>query len=359
MPLTIGENESEPLLTPQRDTITSESRSHRHRLGLLAIFVLVLVSVTQSEAAQALQSTTHFRKPFFITCMDHAITIFLLPAIYIYYLAREFSAGAKIDNWNVVDVLQRHSVHPLRKLLVIAVVLNTVYLMADYLWFTALGMVSVTASTSISNTSPFFVYLFSMCFLHEQASFKKLGGVLTSFAGVALITIFQDDDVDTHQNSSFLACILVVIQTMTVAAYGVAYRVVMGEDVVDASTVLTLTGICGVVTIPVWIIGSLFLEPWGFPDSSWGIFLLVVSGSLAGMYTLLQSLALCWTTPLITTVGAMMTIPLSLLWDVILNERVFPWECLLGGAMVMAGFGMLELNAAKQQMKTKKRANIA
>ncbi|KAK1940541.1 putative transporter [Phytophthora citrophthora] len=221
-------------------------------------------------------------------------------------------------------------------------------------------MVSVAAGTAIGNTAPFFVYLFSICFLHEQASLKKLGGVLTSFTGVALITIFQDGEVENHQNSSFLACILVLIQTTIVAEYGVAYRVAIGEDVTDALTILTLIGICGVVTIPVWVIGSLLFavcsfstlqEPLGLPDTTWGLFLLVVSGSLAGLYTVMQSLALCWTTPLITCVGAMMTIPLSLLWDVVLNERVFPWECLLGTAMVMAGFGMLELNTAKQQTK--------
>ncbi|KAL3658203.1 hypothetical protein V7S43_016833 [Phytophthora oleae] len=224
-------------------------------------------------------------------------------------------------------------------------------------------MVSVAAGTAIGNTAPFFVYLFAMCFLHEQASLKKLGGVLTSFTGVAVITIFQDGGAENHQNMSFLACILVLVQTMIVAAYGVAYRVIIGEDVVGGSTILTLTGICSVGRRESAVCGvsiSTLQEPLGLPDTSWGLFLLVVSGSLAGMFTLMQSLALCWTTPLITSVvGTMMTIPLSLLWDVMLNDRVFSWECLLGTAMVMAGFGMLELNAAKQQAKPEVEANIA
>ncbi|OWZ09805.1 putative membrane protein [Phytophthora megakarya] len=288
---------------------------------------------TQNTNFVCLQATTHFKKPFFITCLDHSITVFLLPALYIYHLVRDKNAGVQTDKLGMIAVLQRHSKHPLRKLFAIAVVLNSVYLIADYMWFTALAMVSVAAGTAISNTSPFFVYLFSMCFLHEQASWKKLCGVLTSFIGVALITIFQDGIMEDPQNTSLLACMLVVTQTIIAAAYGVAYRVVVGEDVDDASTILTLTGICGMVTIPVWIVGSLLLavcpfeavrEPWGLPETEWGLFLLMVSG-----------------------VGAMMTIPLSLLWDIALNGRVFPWECFLGATLIMAGFGMLELISSK------------
>ncbi|POM70368.1 Drug/Metabolite transporter (DMT) Superfamily [Phytophthora palmivora] len=330
--------------------------------------VLIWVGVTQAEAAQALQATTHFRKPFFITCLDHAITALLLPGLYIYHRVGDASAGVQTDKLGIVDVLQRHSMHPLRKLLTIAVVLNSVYLLADYMWFTALGMVSVAAGTAISNTAPFFVYVFSMCFLHEKASWKKLSGVVTSFIGVALIALFQDGVTENSHDTSFLACMLVVTQTMIVAGYGVTYRVVVSQDVDDASTILTLTGICGMVTIPVWVVGSLLLsvcplqameEPLGLPETEWGFFLLIVSGSLAGIYTLLQSLALCWTTPLITSVGAMLTIPLSLLWDTILNGRVFAWECLLGSTLVMAGFGMLELGSSKQKAEDKIEATIA
>ncbi|ETL36150.1 hypothetical protein L916_11841 [Phytophthora nicotianae] len=280
--------------------------------------------------------------------------------MYVYHRVRDQNSGVRADNWGFVAVLERHSLHPLRKLLKMAVVLNSVYIIADYMWFSALGMVSVAAGTSISNTAPFFVYLFSMCFLHEQASLKKLCGVLTSFIGVALITIYQDGEVETTQNTSIVACMLVVVQTMIVGGYAVAYRVFVGEEIVDASTILTLTGICGAVTIPVWLIGSLLFavcpwesmrEPLGLPGTEWGLFLLVAAASLAGAYTVLQSLALCWTTPLITSVGAMMTIPLSLVWDLTINGRVFPWECILGSGLVMADFGMLELSASKQQTK--------
>lgn len=274
--------------------------------------------------------------------------VFLLPAIYMYHRVHDRRAGQDNDGWSFAAVLERHSVHPLRKLLTIAVVLNTVYIAADYLWFTALGMVSVTAGTSIANTAPFFVFLFSMCFLHEKPTWAKLGAVLMSFTGVTLIALYQDGSTQDAQTTSLVACVLVVIQTMMVSAYSVGYCVLVGEDTVDPSTVLTLTGLCGIVTIPVWIAGSLvlaaspqpFYEPLGWPDSGLGLFLLGVSGSLAGAYTLLQSFALCWTSPLLTTVGGMLTILLSLLWDASLNHREFSWQCLLGAVLVMVGFGV-------------------
>ncbi|KAJ8576340.1 hypothetical protein ON010_g2872 [Phytophthora cinnamomi] len=147
-------------------------------------------------------AVSHFSKPFFITCLDHSITILLLPALYIFHRVREYNDGVRTNKWGIADVLQRHSVHPLRKLLKIAVMLNSVYLIADYIWFTALGMISVAAGTSIGNTAPFFVYLFSMCFLHERASWKKLCGVLVSFVGVALVALYQDGAEESAKNTS-------------------------------------------------------------------------------------------------------------------------------------------------------------
>ncbi|KAI9983406.1 hypothetical protein PInf_007430 [Phytophthora infestans] len=183
--------------------------------------------------------------------------------MYVYHRVRDQKSDVCSDNWGFVAVLERHSLHPLRKLLKMAVVLNSVYIIADYMWFTALGTVSVAAGTSISNTAPFFVYLFSICFLHDQASLKKLCGVLTSFVGVALITIYQGGEVESTQNTSVVACVLVVIQTMIVGGYAVAYRVFVGEEVVDASTILTLTGICGAVTLPCILGSSLFMAGFG------------------------------------------------------------------------------------------------
>lgn len=205
-------------------------------------------------------------------------------------------------------------------------------------------------------------------FSPRASELEKLIGVLVSFVGVALVAVYQDGAVESSQNSSFLACALVLSATIIVSGYQVAYCVLVGEGAMDASTLLTLTGLCGLMTIPVWVVGSLVLavcpiealvEPLGLPDTEWGFFLLVVSGTLAGVFTVLQSFAMCWTTPLITSVGGMMTIPLSLIWDATINHRVFSWECLLGAILVMAGFGILEYSSPKQQAKIQAGASIA
>ncbi|KAG3075427.1 hypothetical protein PI124_g21584 [Phytophthora idaei] len=75
----------------------------------------------------------HFRKPFFITCFDHAITVLLLPALNVYHRVRNQNSGMRADKWGFVAVLERHSLHPLRKLFKMAVVLNSVYIIVDYM----------------------------------------------------------------------------------------------------------------------------------------------------------------------------------------------------------------------------------
>jgi solute carrier family 35 protein F5 len=297
--------------------------------------------------------------------------VLLLPLVYAYHRMCDFETRrlARTEGLGFVGVLQRHSVLPMRKLLGMAAFLNGFYCFADYFWYAALANVSVAASTAIFNCSPFFVYCFSICFLRERASVRKLAGVLMSFVGVALIVLFQDGSApldasalnndDDDGESSLLASVLVVISAAVYGAYEVAFCVVLGDDLEDSSTLLILTGLCGLFSIPMWIAGSFLFswcpiaalhEPLGWPVAGEAVTMLVLSGTLAGAYTLLLSLALCWTTPLETAVGCMLTIPLAGLWDVAINGTVFSWECVLGSFLVMAGFGVLECCAPKPKV---------
>ncbi|POM67178.1 Hypothetical protein PHPALM_16862 [Phytophthora palmivora] len=181
-----------------------------------------------------------------------------------------------------------------------------------YFWYAALTNVSVAAGTAIFNCSPLFVYCFSICFLHERLSFGKICGVMTSFVGVTLVVMFQDgNDVDEMAGTSLLAGLLVVISAALYGGYEVALRLAVGEDITDTSTLLTMTGLTGLFTIPLWIVGSFVLaycpfpslqEPLGFPVSGNGVFLLLLSGMMAVVFNVFLPLSLCWTSPLETSV---------------------------------------------------------
>ncbi|ETN06841.1 hypothetical protein PPTG_12854 [Phytophthora nicotianae INRA-310] len=253
---------------------------------------------------------------------------------------------------DVIGILTRHSVIPFDKLCRISAWLSLFYLLADYFWYAALTNVSVAAGTAIFNCSPLFVYCFSICFLHERPSFGKICGVFTSFVGVTMVVMFQDgSDVDAIAGTGLLAGLLVVISAALYGGYEVALRLAVGEDITDTSTLLTMTGLTGLFTVPLWLVGSFALvyspfsslqEPLGFPVTGNGVFLLLLSGVMAVVFNVFLPLSLCWTSPLETSVGVMLTIPLSGVIDTLFHGTSFSWECIVGSALVMGGFGILE-----------------
>ncbi|KAG7388311.1 hypothetical protein PHYBOEH_007903 [Phytophthora boehmeriae] len=345
--------ERSKLLQSSVDVLDVETKQfvHTKHVGLIALFALVWSWVLQSEASQALQEAVRFDKPFFIVCFNHTATSIVLVLVFGYHWLWG-SAEDRNAGMDIVGVLKRHLVIPFSKLCTIAACLSVFYLLADYFWYAALANVSVTAGTAIFNCSPLFVYCFSICFLHERLTLGKLCGVMTSLVGVTLVVMFQNgSNLDALAGTSLVAGLLVVISAALYGGYEVALRLAVGDDITDTSTLLTMTGLCGLFTIPLWIVGSLVLayspfvtmhEPLGFPVTGDGVFLLLLSGAMAVVFNVFLPLSLCWTSPLETSVGVMLTIPLSGVLDTLIHQTSFSWECIVGSALVMAGFGILE-----------------
>ncbi|KAL3670493.1 hypothetical protein V7S43_004810 [Phytophthora oleae] len=342
--------ETTKLLASPAEAETKQWINTKH-VGLVALFALVWSWVLQSEASQALQAVVRFDKPFFIVCFNHTITSLVLPLVFAYHWF-EGRVEDRYAGLDIVAVLKRHSVIPFQKLCRISAWLSVFYLLADYFWYAALANVSVTAGTAIFNCSPLFVYCFSICFLHERPSFGKVCGVLTSFVGVTMVVMFQDgSDANAIEGTSLLAGFLVVISAALYGGYEVALRLAVGEDITDTSTLLTMTGLTGLFTIPLWLAGSFALayspfsslyEPLGFPVTGDGVLLLLLSGMMAVVFNVFLPLSLCWTSPLETSVGVMLTIPLSGVIDTLFHHTSFSWQCIVGSALVMGGFGVLE-----------------
>ncbi|ETK83423.1 hypothetical protein, variant 2 [Phytophthora nicotianae CJ01A1] len=267
--------------------------------------------------------------------------------------------GNSADRYaDFVGILQHHSVIPLPRLVYISGVLSMIYLISDFFWYAALGDVSVAAGVAISNSSPLFVYCLSVCFLNEHLNVNKILGVLTAFVGVILIVIFQDGSgFGAIEATTIIAGISMIISSAIYAGYQVALQLAIGEDVTDTSTLLTLAGLCGLFTFPPWILGTFLLaespfswlyESLAFPGTAEGVFLLISSGALTVVFCAFLPLAICWTSPLETSVGCMLTIPLSGIMDTCIHHTKFSWECIVGSVLVMAGFAILECSTKKK-----------
>ncbi|EGZ22131.1 hypothetical protein PHYSODRAFT_490632 [Phytophthora sojae] len=334
-------------------------------LQLLYRPALIWSWVLQAEASQSLQ--TSFNKPFFLACFNHAASVLLLPLVFAYYRLYG-SPEDRYAGYDIVGVLSRRCVIPLPQLARISAGLSFLYLVSDFFWYGALADVSVAAGVAISNSSPLFVYCLSVCLLNEHLNLNKILGVFTAFAGVSLVVMFQDgSDFGTIEASTIIAGVSMIISSALYAGYQVAMRLAVGDDITDTSTLLTMAGLCGLFTFPPWILGTIMLsespfawlhESLAVPGTVEGVLLLVVSGLLTVVFCAFLPLAICWTSPLETSVGCMLTIPLSGIMDTVLHHTLFSWECIVGSVLVMGGFAILESSTKKKSSSPQQEEHI-
>ncbi|KAG7396784.1 hypothetical protein PHYBOEH_001702 [Phytophthora boehmeriae] len=301
-------------------------------------------------------TSLNYQRPFFIMCFSHAAPVMMIPFIFAFY--RIFGGPEdRYAGFDVVGVLQRHSVIPFPKLCRLATFFGAFYVVSDYFWFSSFKHLTVAAGAAIFNSSPLFVYCFSICLLHEKASIKKLFGVLTAFAGVLLVVMYQEDsDPSNLINSSVIAGLMMLTAATMTAGFQVMLARFVGNGMNDISTLLIFNGLCGIIAIPMWFIGSIFFanspfpsayEPFGFPDTTEGVFLLTFAVVMFVINFICLTISICLTSPLETSVGFMLTIPLSGVMDILIHHTYFSWQFIVGSALVMTGFGILEFNSMK------------
>ncbi|KAL3670499.1 hypothetical protein V7S43_004814 [Phytophthora oleae] len=348
-------NERTKLLAEENKELEKETKEYFHTkyVGLLALFVVIWTNIFQAEAVQHLQTADNFKKPFFVMCFSHAAPVLLLPFIVIYYRI----CGTSEDRhagFNIVAVLQRHSIVPLKKLMRMSAFLGVFYLVADYFWFSSLQNLTVAAGAAIFNSSPLFVYCFSICLLNEKVAAKKVFGVLLAFTGVTMVVLYQGGDDAGIGSPSVTGGLLMVTSAVLNAGYNVSVALTAGAEINDTSTLMIMMGMSGAFTIPAWFVGTIFFahspfpslyEPLGFPPTAEGNLMLAIAIVMFVTNFIFLTFAVCWTSPLETSVGFMLTIPLSGLMDTLMHSTKFTWECIVGSTLVMTGFLILELSS--------------
>ncbi|KAG7375264.1 hypothetical protein PHYPSEUDO_002151 [Phytophthora pseudosyringae] len=351
-----GPNERTKLLDDDEELeLEKETKRYFHtkHVGLLALFVVIWTNIFQAEAVQHLQTADNFKKPFFVMCFSHAAPVLLLPLIFVYYRM----CGTMADRhagFDLVGVLQRHSIIPLQKLLRLSAFLGVFYLVADYFWFSSLQNLTVAAGAAIFNSSPLFVYCFSICLLNENVAAKKVVGVLLAFTGVTMVVLYQGGDDAGLGSPSVVGGLMMVTSAVLNAGYSVSVALTAGAEINDTSTLLIMMGLSGAFTVPAWVVGTVFFahspfpalyEPIGFPATAEGNAMLAIAVAMFVTNFIFLTFAVCWTSPLETSVGFMLTIPLSGLMDTLMHSTTFTWECVVGSTLVMAGFLLLELSS--------------
>ncbi|ETI43409.1 hypothetical protein F443_11615 [Phytophthora nicotianae P1569] len=329
----------------------------KRRLGFIALFGVICTNILQAESVQWLQGPINFQKPFFIMCFSHAAPVVMLPLMLVYYRIYG-SPEDKQSGFDFRRVFERHSVIPFSRLVRLSAFFGVFYLVSDYFWFSSFKNLTVATGAAIFNSQPLFVYCFSICLLSEKASIKRLCGVVTAFVGVVMVVMNQgggDSDREAG-GSSIVAAMMMLTAAAMSAMFSVSLSKFVGNDMNDIPTLFTFSGFCGLFAFPPWIIGTIFFanspipslyEEVGFPTTEEGILALTAAIVFFVINFVCLSPAICWTSPLETSVGFMLTIPLSGVMDTLIHHASFSWEFIVGSGLVMAGFAILELKSTK------------
>ncbi|PQE21807.1 vacuolar membrane protein [Rutstroemia sp. NJR-2017a BVV2] len=228
---------------------------------------------------------------------------------------------------------------------------SLLWFIANYLVAGCLEYTSVASSTILTSTSSIFTLLFGALIRVESFTYRKLIGVLASFIGIILISSVDLSSTDNDSNrGNFPHKSQAQIAIGDIMAFGSAvmyglYAVVMkkrcgNEDRVDMPLFFGLVGLFNVLFLwPGFVILHLTgVEKFELPPTGkiWLIVLLNSASSFISDYC--WAYAMLLTTPLVVTVGLSMTIPLSLIGQMWLNEQYSNGIYWVGALVVVGSF---------------------
>lgn len=219
--------------------------------------------------------------------------------------------------------------------ILIALPLGAFAVLIHFAWFSSFSMTSVATNCVLWNTDTITTPFVAMLLTGKQISWRTvLGGVL-GFVGT-VITMGTDPG-----SSTMFGCALCLS-----ASIGYAVYIVLVEKYVDPNrfsymSLLGVEGIYAAVVICVALVGGLtmwpaFCWPWlsTLPSAAWIVFL--------GLTSTMLNLGWFWSTQLAgafhTAMLACMTIPLTLILDVVVLRQAASLGGLLGSSLVILGF---------------------
>ncbi|KAH6680670.1 hypothetical protein B0J14DRAFT_470291 [Halenospora varia] len=222
---------------------------------------------------------------------------------------------------------------------------------ANYLVAACLEYTSVASSTILTSTSSIFTLLFGAIMRVESFTIRKLIGVLASLAGIILISSVDLSGKDNDENrGNFPHKSQAEIAIGDAMAFGSAvmyglYAIVMkkrigNEDRVNMPLFFGLVGLfnCAFMWPCFFILHWTNVEKFELPPTGkiWTIVLLNSASSFVSDYC--WAYAMLLTTPLVVTVGLSMTIPLSLIGQMILSNQYSSALYWVGAFVVLLSF---------------------
>ncbi|KAL2357455.1 hypothetical protein BJ546DRAFT_836026 [Cryomyces antarcticus] len=224
------------------------------------------------------------------------------------------------------------------------------WFLANYSTAACLEYTTVASSTILTSTSSIWTLIFGALLHVERFTYRKLLGVLASLAGIILISSVDLSGSNDANRGSFphksrrQIAVGDALAFSSAVLYGV-YTVLMKKRIGDEARVdmPVFFGLVGLFNVVLLWPGLLVLhwtgvEPFELPPTG-KILTIVLVNSLSSLISdFCWAYAMLLTSPLVVTVGLSMTIPLSLVGQVVLNGQTASAAYWLGAGVVLCSF---------------------
>ncbi|KAM0285999.1 hypothetical protein ACHAQH_001188 [Verticillium albo-atrum] len=372
----------------------------RRTLGIACLLLTVFLWTLSNFLASYIFSDSTYDKPFFVVYLNTSVFAINLIPMLIRFLRRHGISGLRheaVQAWHehrhgktallsptaedaerlLVDdeasagahtngPLVKHNLSTerltLRETAFLSFEFCMLWFIANYFASACLQYTSVASVTILTSTSSVWTLLFCAALRLETFSVRKLLGVLASLAGVVLIsTIDLSGSSDENRGSfphkttgqialgdgmAFLSAII----------YGVYVTVmkwrVGNEERVDMQLFFGLVGVFNLVMLwPVFfVLHWTGVETFEMPPTA-EIWVVILVNSLSSFISDISwAYAMLLTTPVLVTVGLSLTIPLSLVGEMIQYSQYSSWVYWAGAAIVFMSFVFVNHESKEEEV---------
>lgn len=382
--------------TSQLSSTSANSSSLRAKLGLLGVarrtlgIILLLFTVflwtISNFLASYIFSDDSYSKPFFLVYVNTSLfAVSLIPMVIRYVMKtgvatiksravelwRETRYGIKplktqdgedsgdaerllVDDEGSLEALnfpgRRDEKLSLRETSWLSLEFCMLWFLANYFASACLEYTSVGSATILTSTSSIWTLIFCAIMGVEGFSIRKLLGVMASLAGVVLISTVDLSGASDGNRGNFphkttqQIAIGDAMAFFSAFIYGcyvtVMKRRVGNEDRVDMPLFFGLVGLFNVVFLwpGFFILHFSGIETFGLPPTG-KIWTIILVNSVASFLSdMTWAYAMLLTTPLVVTVGISLTIPLSLIGEMIQYAQYSSWVYWVGAGIVFLSF---------------------
>ena len=259
---------------------------------------------------------------------------------------------------------------------------------ANYFAMACLKYTTVASTTILTSTSSVWTLLIGAVTRTEKFTWRKLAGVLASLGGIALISKIDmgnasdassSTDSDTAERSLHLLIRAVkefpdktarelalgdALALLSAVLYGV-YTVMLKQTTLSAAplelNMPLFFGLVGawnfILLLPLFpVLHWIGIETFELPPTSRIWWILVLNSVAALASDIAWAYAMVLTSPLVVTVGLSLTIPLSLVGEMLIQGRYEGWLYWVGAGIVVGSFVFVDREEREDEGKVEREA---